>query len=320
MRVLLTGGAGFVGSHLAERLLVDGHEVVIYDAFTKHYAPDAKRRNVAGALEYPGCRLIEGSVLTEQRLASVLHGGETDVVVHLAAVTGERVSLDDAKASVETNIVGTLNVLERCVEEGVRRFVYVSSSAVYGFRREGPCKETDATDRPLSPYAATKKAGEALCALYHHTHGIECTCVRLFSTYGPRQRPDQAILRYARAMAAGEPVRLAGDGSNVVDLVYVEDAAAALAAAVQRVKGFEVVNAGTGREVSALSLVERLGAALGVVPVVEHEPADPTTSPLRSADGTRAERLLGWKAATDFDEGLRRFAAWFGAADFEDEA
>jgi UDP-glucuronate 4-epimerase len=320
MHIVLTGGAGFVGSHVAERLVAAGHEVVIYDAFTKQYPPATKRRNVAAALGLAGCTLIEGDILEGQRLDSIFSAHAVDAIVHMAAHTGERVVPEATRACVETNVLGTHNVLERCRRHGVKKLVYVSSSAVYGFRREGPCKETDPTDRPVSAYGMTKKAGESLCFLAHHVSGLDVLCLRPFKVYGPRQRPDQLTHGFGRSLLAGEPVEVPGDGSAVVDLVEVGDVADAIVRAIDATKGFEVVNVGTGQGTTLLEFVRRLAAAFGTTATVKHVAADPAIPPVNLADTTRAERFLGWRPSTDLDEGLRRFAGWFRAEDFADEA
>jgi UDP-glucuronate 4-epimerase len=319
VHVVVTGGAGFIGSHLAERLVAEGHKVLIYDAFTKQYAPAIKRRHVAAALSLPGCSLIEGDVLEGQRFESVFSAQAVDAIVHLAAYTGP-VAPEAARSVIETNVLGMHNVLERGRKHNVGKFVYVSSAAVYGLRHQGPCKETDPADRPLTAYAASKKAGESLTWLAHQQHGLDVAVLRAFAVYGPRQRPDQVIHRVARKLLAAEPLELPGDGTQVFDFVYVDDAVDAVVRALDAVKGFEVVNVGSGRGTTLGELLERLAAAAGLTPTVTHGPADPTIPPVSLADLAKAERLLGWRPTTELDDGLRRMLGWMRAEEFADEA
>jgi UDP-glucuronate 4-epimerase len=319
VHVVVTGGAGFIGSHLAERLVAEGHKVLIYDAFTKQYPAAIKRRHVAAALALPGCSLIEGDVLEGQRFESVFSSQAVDVIVHLAAYTGP-VAPDASKAAIETNVLGLHNVLERGRKHGVQKFIYVSSAAVYGLRHQGPCKETDPADRPLSAYAASKKSGESLAWLAHQQHGVDVAVLRAFTVYGPRQRPDQVIHRVARKLLAAEPLELPGDGTQVFDFIYVDDAVAAAVRAVDAVKGFEVINVGSGRGTTLNELVERLAAASGLTPTVSHGPPDPTIPPVSLADLSKAERILGWRPAVELDDGLRRMIGWMRAEEFADEA
>jgi UDP-glucuronate 4-epimerase len=319
VHIVVTGGAGFIGSHLAERLVGAGHTVLLYDSFNKQYAPVIKRRNVAAALSLPGCSLIEGDVLESQRFESVFSAHAVDAVVHLAAAIAPP-GPDAAKTIVETNLVGTQFVLERCRRHGVKKLVLLSTAGVYGSCENRPCRETDPTDRQLSIYAASKKMAETLAWLAHHQHGLDVFVLRPFSVYGPRQRPDQAIHRIARAVLAGEAVELPGDGSSTLDLVAVGDVVEAITKAVEAVQGFAVMNVGTGRPTTMARLVERIAAALGSSPEVRHGPADPTLPVYAVADTTVAEKLLGWRAATDLDEGLKRFINWVRAEEFADEA
>ena len=319
MRIVLTGGAGFIGSHVAERLVADGHEVLVYDAFTKQYPAVIKRRNVAGALGLPGCTLIEGDLLETQRFDAVFSAHAVDVVVHVAAAMAWS-GPDAAKACVETNVLGTHAVVERCRKHNVRKLILLSSAAVYGLRHQGPCKETDPTDRPLSVYAASKRAAESIAWLGHHQFGLDAFVLRPFSVYGPRQRPDQAVYRFGRTLMAQERVELSGDGSAVLDLLYVGDLVDAMAKAVEAVQGFEIINVGTGRSTTMLETVQKLAGALGVPASTRSGPADPTLPPYAVADPTKAERLLGWRAAVDADEGCKRFVSWLRAEEFEDEA
>jgi UDP-glucuronate 4-epimerase len=319
VHVVVTGGAGFIGSHLAERLVEGGHHVLVYDSFDKQYPPAIKRRNIANALGLPGCSLIEGDVLESQRFESVFSAHAVDVLVHLAAAISPP-GPDAAKTIMETNLLGTQNVLERCRRHGVKKLILLSTAAVYGACEPRPCRESDPTDRQLSVYAAAKKMTETLAWLAHEQHQLDVFVLRPFSVYGPRQRPDQAIYRMARTVMGGEPVELPGDGSAALDLVHVRDVVDAISRAVEVVRGFEIVNVGTGRPTTMAQLVDRLAAVLGAAPEVRPGPADPTLPAYAVADTSHAEQVLGWRASTELDEGLKGFTTWVRAEEFADEA
>jgi UDP-glucuronate 4-epimerase len=309
--VLITGGAGFIGSHLAERLLERGDRVVALDLFDSFYDPAIKRRNVRAALGHDRYRLVEGDIRDDRGLDELFGGEGVRAVVHLAARAGVRPSIHDPRLYTAVNLDGTTALLEACRRHGVRRFVFGSSSSVYGDNPKVPFGEDDPVDHPISPYAATKRAGELLCHAHHHVFGLEIACLRFFTVYGPRQRPEMAIHKFAARLAAGAEIELYGDGSSARDYTYVDDIVEGILLALERSRGYHVWNLGGSRTTTLAQLVDKLAARLGVSARVRHRPREPGDVERTWADVTRAERELGWRPSVGLDEGLDRFVEWF---------
>lgn len=311
MRVLVTGAAGFIGSHTAERLLARGDEVVGLDNFNAFYDPAIKRRNAAALSAKPGFTMVEGDLCDEPCLDALFRGPRFDGVIHLAAWAGVRPSIQRPDIYVDSNLRGTTNLLERVRRNGAARFVFASSSSVYGGRDTVPFRETDNVDRPISPYAATKKAGEVLCYAWHHLHGVPVSALRFFTVYGPRQRPEMAIHRFATLMTRGEPVTVYGDGSSARDYTYVDDIVQGTVAALDRCEGYEIYNLGESRTTRLDVLVDTLARALGVTPTIRREPDQPGDVPITFADVSKARERLGYTPSVAIEEGIARFAEWF---------
>ena len=310
MDVLLTGGAGFIGSHLGERLLALGHRVTCLDDLNDFYDPDIKRENLTKALAHPAYQFVRGSILHGDLLDDLFSSSAFDAVVHLAAWAGVRPSIQRPALYCEVNISGTLELLERCVRHQVRRMVFASSSSVYGGRTEVPFRETDAVSRPVSPYAMTKAAGELLCHTYHHLHGLDITCLRYFTVYGPRQRPEMAIHSFCRSVLSGKPIRMFGDGSSSRDYTYVDDAVEATVLALERCQGFEILNVGGEHPIRLDDLIALIGKTAGVTPRIDRAADQPGDVPRTFADVTRARAVLGWSPAVATEEGVARTLAW----------
>ena len=308
--VLITGAAGFIGSTLSRRLLEDGHRVTGLDAFVEPYPRARKERNVAGLTAHPAFRLVRGDIRDVAALDAAMQGDPPDVVVHLAALAGVRASLQRPDDYTDVNITGTTRLLEAMRRYGVGRMVFASSSSVYGARRDPPFREDDNVELAASPYAATKRAGEQLCATWHYLYGIQSTCLRFFTVYGPRQRPDMAIHKFARCISEGRPVPMFGQGDTMRDYTYVDDIVAGMVAAIERPLGHRVLNLGGGRAIQLRALVEAIGAALDLPVEIEHLPPQPGDVPLTSADISEARIALGYVPQVDLEEGLRRFVAW----------
>jgi UDP-glucuronate 4-epimerase len=318
MRVLLTGAAGFIGSHVAERLVRDGHTVLGVDNFDPFYDPAVKRANLAALAASPAFRLVEADIRDAEAVwGAVDEAAGVDVVVHLAALAGVRPSLERPVRYMEVNTAGTAALLEGARGRGVRAFVFGSSSSVYGNASPVPFREAEPAAQPISPYAASKRAAELLCHTYAHLYGMGVVCLRFFTVYGPRQRPDLAIHKFARLMAAGRPVPLFGDGSTERDYTYVDDIVdgveAAVRYAVEHPGAFELVNLGESQTTTLAELVRLLGDALGVEPRVEWLAVQPGDVDRTFADVSRARELLGYRPSTPVPEGIRRFVEWFRA-------
>lgn len=311
LHVLVTGGAGFIGSHLVRRLLARGDRVTVLDDFNDFYAPARKRRNLAPLAGRRDFHLVEGDIRDAPLVDRLFAGGGFDAVVHLAARAGVRPSLAEPVLYEDVNCIGTLRLLEAARRHGPRRFVFGSSSSVYGINRKLPFAEDDAVDQPISPYATTKRAGELLCFNYHHLYGLSTACLRFFTVYGPAQRPEMAIHKFTDLLARGKAVPMYGDGESRRDYTYVDDIIDGVVAALDLAPGFEILNLGGADTTSLADLVRWIAEELGVEPRVERLPAQPGDVPTTYADVAKAGRLLGYAPRVPIREGLRRFVSWY---------
>jgi UDP-glucuronate 4-epimerase len=315
MRVFLTGAAGFIGSHLAARLLERGHEVVGLDNFDPFYDPAIKERNLAAFAGLARFTLVRGDIRDGALLGELLgRAPGCDAVVHLAALAGVRPSIAEPLRYAAVNVTGTLTLLEACRAAGLKRFVFASSSSVYGAHSPVPFGEADPAVRPASPYAATKRAGELLCSNYTDLFGLDTCALRFFTVYGPRQRPEMAIHKFARLIAQGRPVPFFGDGQSARDYTFVDDIIDGVVAAVERQPaGHTVYNLGGSRTTTLARLVELIARALGQEPVLDRQPDQPGDVPITYADVTRAGRDLGYAPKVLIEDGIGRFVEWFRA-------
>ncbi len=311
MTTLVTGGAGFVGSHLCERLLAENHEVISLDCYDDFYDPATKRDNLAQCREHARFQEVDGDIRDGSILAAL---PDVEMVVHLAARAGVRPSIQNPVLYNDVNVGGALSLLEFARERGLRRFIFTSSSSVYGNNKVVPFSENHSVDHPISPYAASKKAGELLCHTYHHLYGIGMLCLRLFTVYGPRQRPDLAIHKFARLMQSGEPIPMFGDGSTERDYTFVDDTLQGLLGAIrfldQNPDAFEIVNLGESRTVSLTQMIDTLARTLGVTPQIERLPMQAGDVVRTYADITKARHLFGYDPHTEFEKGVKRFLEW----------
>lgn len=311
MKILVTGAAGFIGSHLCERLLTDGAEVVGLDSFDEFYSPAIKRSNIAECLEHKSFSLIEGDIRDVECVAGVLSRNNINTIVHLAARAGVRPSIEQPLLYQDVNINGTMVLLEAAKEYGIRKFVFASSSSVYGNNKKVPFAETDNVDYPISPYAATKKAGELICHTYHHLYDMDIMCLRFFTVYGPRQRPDLAIHKFARLIEADEPIPVFGDGSMRRDFTYIDDIIQGVMGAIEHCEGYEIYNLGESRPVRLDELIGEVEKALGKKAIINRQPVQPGDVIQTYADVAKAKAKLGYNPQTDIAEGLRVFVEWF---------
>jgi UDP-glucuronate 4-epimerase len=307
-RTLVTGGAGFIGSHLCEALLARGDEVTVLDNFNDFYDPAIKRRNAA-ALD--GARVVEGDFRDAALVSRLFDEGRFDVVVHLGAMAGVRPSLLDPLHYEDVNVRGTLVLLEEIRRRGGVRFVFASSSSVYGANEDVPFREDADIHHPVSPYAATKRAGELMCFTFHHLYGIPTTCLRFFTVYGPRQRPEMAIHKFVRMTLAGEPIPFFGDGTTRRDYTYIDDIVDGVVRSIDRCEGYEIYNLGESETTSLSELVAAIGEACGREPVLDRQPMQPGDVVVTYADVSKARERLGYAPRTLVAEGLRRFLDWY---------
>jgi UDP-glucuronate 4-epimerase len=309
--ILVTGGAGFIGSHLTERLLDDGHRVLVLDNFDTFYDPALKRRNVEAAHRHANYNLVEGDIRDRSCLDDLFSTEKIAAVVHLAARAGVRPSIVDPMLYSSVNLDGTVKLLEACRHNGVGRFVFGSSSSVYGNNSKVPFSEDDPVDHPVSPYAATKKAGELICHSYHHLFGLDVACLRFFTVFGPRQRPEMAIHKFTRLLASGQAVEQFGDGSSARDYTYVSDIVEGIVRALDRCAGFHVWNLGGSRTTRLDELIGKIAHGLGVSLEAVQKPMQPGDVDRTWADISKAREALDWSPQVDFDRGLELFLEWF---------
>lgn len=311
-KILVTGSAGFIGSHLSERLLADGFNIVGVDNFDDFYDPEIKRRNIEHCLQNKNFKLIEADIRDTAAMDKIV-GDSVETIVHLAAKAGVRPSIASPLLYADVNINATLVLLEAAKKHKVNKFIFGSSSSVYGNNKKVPFSELDSVDSPISPYAATKKACELLCHTYHHLYDIPITCLRFFTVYGPRQRPDLAIHKFASLIEQNKSIQVYGDGTMMRDFTYIDDIIDGTVAAIKKCKGFEIYNLGESRPISVNDLIAELEKALGKKAVKEFLPPQPGDVERTFANVTKAEKYLGYSPRTSIQTGLAEFVTWLRA-------
>ncbi|MGD2175767.1 MAG: GDP-mannose 4,6-dehydratase [Candidatus Brocadiaceae bacterium] len=311
MSILVTGGAGFIGSHLVDRLVARGDRVVCLDNFDDYYSPEIKRANVEDALQTGRMKLVEGDIRDDALCRQTVQEEGVESVVHLAARAGVRPSIEQPALYAAVNCEGTVNLLEAAREAGVSKFIFGSSSSVYGVNNKIPFAEDDPVTRPISPYAATKRAGELMCHVYHHLYGLPIVALRFFTVYGPRQRPDLAIHKFTRLIEAGEPIPMYGDGTSRRDYTYCSDVVDGIVAALDGALEFEIINLGNSEPVELRRLIGVIEEALGREARIERMPEQPGDVPVTYADISKARRLLDYAPEYPIRQGIAEFVEWF---------
>ena len=306
--VLITGAAGFIGSHLCERILDEGLSVVGIDNFDDFYDPQIKRDNISNCLKNKDFQLIEADIRDRTAMDKATAG--TEIIVHLAAKAGVRPSIAEPLLYSDVNINGTMVLLEAAKKYKVGKFIFASSSSVYGNNEKVPFSEEDNVDFPISPYAATKKACELICYNYHHLYGIDITCLRFFTVYGPRQRPDLAIHKFSKLIEQDKPIPVFGDGSMMRDFTYIDDIIEGIIASMSKCKGFNIYNLGESQPITVNDLIRAIEKALGKKAIREYLPLQPGDVNRTFADITKAARELGFHPSTPIPDGLAKFADW----------
>ena len=311
-KILLTGGAGFIGSSVTDALLERGDAVTVLDNFNDFYDPAIKRKNAA-EIEAKGARLVEGDIRDGALVTKLFAEGAFDGVIHLAAMAGVRPSLLDPMLYEDVNMRGTLNILAELQKRPEIRFVFASSSSVYGGNESVPFREVDEIHHPVSPYAATKRAGELMCYTFHHLYGIPTTCLRFFTVYGPRQRPEMAIHKFVRAVHEGQSIPFFGDGTTRRDYTYIDDIVDGVVKSLDHCKGYEIYNLGESQTTSLAELVNLIGEVCGKEPVIARKPMQPGYVVVTFAYIAKAKAQIGYAPKTLIREGLERFVAWYRA-------
>lgn len=312
--VLVTGGAGFIGSHLAEKLLQKGFRVVVLDNFNDYYDPEVKRSNIDNLINSKtGDRLdvCEGDIRDKELVGELFKQNEFAAVFHLAAMAGVRGSIKQPTLYFDVNIGGTVNILNAIVASNKPKLIFASSSSVYGGSPVIPFSEDDPVNSPVSPYAASKKAGELICHTYHHLYDLDITCLRFFTVYGPRQRPEMAIHRFTRRMIEGKEVPMFGDGKTSRDYTYIDDIISGILATVDTSNGYRIYNLGNNQPVELRDLIERIAAIVGVKPQIEQLPMPSGDVKRTWANIDLAKKDLNYHPKVNLDQGLRKFVEWY---------
>lgn len=312
--ILLTGGAGFIGSHLAEQLLEQGHQLILLDELNDFYSPQIKRRNLSEISARGDYEFVEADICDAARLTEVFKQHRPEVIIHLAARAGVRPSLEQPLLYEKVNVQGTLVLLELARQFAVQQFVFASSSSVYGTTSQTPFIEDEANPSPISPYGVTKLAGEKLCYCYARLYSIPTVCLRFFTVYGPRQRPDLAIHKFARLIQSGREIPMFGDGSSLRDYTFIDDIVDGIMATLLLRTEFEVFNLGNSQPVSLSKMIELLEARLDKRAQIKVQEFQPGDMPFTHANLNKARRLLGYEPKVPFEEGLSRFVSWFKSA------
>jgi UDP-glucuronate 4-epimerase len=311
MNVLVTGGAGFIGSHVVQRLLELNHDVSVIDDLNDFYSPDLKRENLAGIRGIGSIRFYEGDICDPALVANAFADTRPELVIHLAGRAGVRPSLEQPLLYERVNVHGTIVLLEAARKYGVRKFVFASSSSIYGIANRIPFTEDDTLALPISPYAASKIAAEKICFTYSHLYGLKVVCLRFFTVYGPRQRPDLAIRKFTGMIDRGEPISVFGDGSAGRDYTYVDDTVAGVIAATNLECAYDVFNLGNAHPVDLSTMIETIEQALGKRAIIRRLPMQAGDVPITYADISKAARCLGYAPATPFSEGIEKFVRWY---------
>lgn len=310
MKILITGGAGFIGSSVTDKLLEQNHSVICLDNFDTFYDPLIKRQNINNALSNKNYLLIESDIRDQKFLDAFFSDNKVDIVIHIAARAGVRPSIAKPDLYYDVNINGTLTLLEAMRKADIKKMIFASSSSVYGNNKKIPFSETDNVDYPISPYAATKKAGELLCHTYHHLYAFDIFCLRFFTAYGPRQRPEMAIHMFAKNILNQKPIKMFGDGSTKRDYTYIEDIVSGLIGAINNLKGYEVINLGESQTISLSALIVMLENKIGKKAIIKNCPEQPGDVMITSADISKAKKYLQYSPKTSIEEGINKFVDW----------
>lgn len=312
-KILVTGAAGFIGSSLVDTLLVNGYSVLGIDNFDQFYPRKIKEENLEGARKNPLFQFIECDIRNNELVNECFSSFKPDIVVHLAAKAGVRPSIKDPESYYDVNVKGTLSILSMMTKCNINKLIFASSSSVYGNNEKVPFSEEDNVDCPVSPYAATKKSGELLCYTFHHLFGLNVFCLRFFTVYGPRQRPDLAIHKFLNSILQDEPLCLYGNGSTSRDYTYIEDIVNGVIRAIDRIKGFEIINLGGARTIKLDELILTLEKCTGKHAKKEFREAQNGDVNLTYADITKAREILGYNPTMEFEKGIRKFIEWLNA-------
>ncbi len=311
MRFLVTGGAGFIGSHLCEYLVENENSVICLDNFNDYYEPAIKHQNISRLKSHPSFECIEGDILNKTSLRKIFSAYQFDVIVHLAARAGVRPSIEQPQLYQKVNVEGTVNLLDFTAEFKIPKFILASTSSVYGNNKKVPFAESDCVDFPISPYAATKKACELLAYTYHSLYHLSVTCLRFFTVYGPRQRPDMAIHKFTRMIAEGREIEMYGDGTSRRDYTYVADIIEGIHNAIHHCQGYHIYNLGESQTTQLKELIALIEKTLGKKAVIKQCPMQPGDVNTTFADISQAKHDIGYTPSVPVETGIPQFVEWF---------
>jgi UDP-glucuronate 4-epimerase len=311
MIILVTGIAGFIGSHLGERLVSEGHIIIGLDNFDSFYPKFIKERNLHKLNTSANFTFYEADIRIKSSIDEIFANHKIDAVIHLAAKAGVRPSIELVHEYFDTNVNGTINILQSMHENSVSKLIFASSSSVYGNNSKVPFSEDDIVDNPISPYAASKKSGELLCHVYSHLYGIDITCLRFFTVFGPRQRPDLAIHKFTQLIDNNAPLPIYGDGSTARDYTYIDDIIDGVACALEKLEGYHIYNLGESNVIKLIELIQIIEKTLGKKAIVDHHPLQPGDVTITYADITKAKKDLGYKPKNDLKVGIEEFVKWY---------
>ena len=311
MSILVTGGAGFIGSTLCEKLVILNQKIICIDNFNNFYNPLIKKNNISVLAEDKNFKLYEADICDRDCLKKIFDENKIEIVVHLAAMAGVRPSIENPLLYEKVNIEGTLNLLECLKEEKIKKLIFASSSSVYGGNKKAPFSEEDKVDLPISPYAATKRAGELLCYTYHHLYDISAFCLRFFTVYGPRQRPEMAIHKFTRKIFNGEEIDVYGDGTSSRDYTYIDDIINGIIESINNIKGYEIINLGNSHPETLSGLIRIIEKTSGISAKINHEEMKPGDVFTTFADTDKASKLLNYNPAASLEKGIGKFISWY---------
>ncbi|MBA7466983.1 UDP-glucose 4-epimerase [subsurface metagenome] len=311
MNILVTGGAGFIGSHICEKLIDLNHKIICIDNFNNYYNPKIKENNLKNIIDNKNFTLYRLDILNKEKINEIFSAQKINIIIHLAARTGVRPSLSNALLYEAVNVQGTINLLEACKDYGIKKFIFASSSSVYGDNKKVPFSEDDNVDNPVSPYAATKKSGELICYTYHYLYEISILCFRLFTVYGPRQRPEMAIHKFTRHILEEKPIEVFGDGTSSRDYTYIDDIIPGIISSLDKINGYEIINLGNSKPINLLKLINLIEKEVNRKAVIKYADAQPGDVFTTYADIRKAKKMLKYQPETSIEEGIENFIKWY---------
>jgi len=311
MYILITGGAGFIGSHLCEKLIDLNHKIICIDNFNNYYNPKIKENNLKNIIDNKNFTLYRLDILNKEKINEIFSSQKINIIIHLAARAGVRPSLSNALLYEAVNVQGTINLLEACKDYGIKKFIFASSSSVYGDNKKVPFSEDDNVDNPVSPYAATKKSGELICYTYHHLYDISILCFRLFTVYGPRQRPEMAIHKFTRHILEEKPIEVFGDGTSSRDYTYIDDIISGIISSLDKINGYEIINLGNSKPINLLKLIDLIEKEINCKAVIKYADTQPGDVFTTYADIRKAKKMLKYQPEISIEEGIENFIKWY---------